>query len=165
MTERWSSSHTATKCGPGPGQQAVLSCLQMQLPGRHRRLSIYRWEQGSGCQAILQVLPSAMRVASLSPVHLPACGSHLLLQTPCAHPQLAGTHVTAAGVAQLEQLPRLQFLDMRGTGIARAALAPVQRRFALQFVQAAVSHLGAGCSLAACLSIGQQPSSQLARAL
>lgn len=50
--------------------------------------------------------------------------------------------MTAAGVAHLEQLPHLQFLDMRSTGIARAALAPVQRRFALQFVQAAVRHPG-----------------------
>jgi hypothetical protein len=31
-----------------------------------------------------------------------------------------------------------RFLDVRRTGIARAALAPVQRRFALQFVQPAV---------------------------
>lgn len=31
-----------------------------------------------------------------------------------------------------------RFLDMRHTGIARHVLAPLQRRFALQFVQAVV---------------------------
>ena len=32
---------------------------------------------------------------------------------------LAGTRVTAAGVAQLTDLPRLSFLDVRGVGVPR----------------------------------------------
>ncbi|KAL4855581.1 hypothetical protein ACK3TF_003911 [Chlorella vulgaris] len=57
---------------------------------------------------------------------------------PLEHLQLAGTKVGVEGVAELARLPHIRFLDMRHTGIGRAALAPLQRRFALQFVQAAV---------------------------
>lgn len=43
-----------------------------------------------------------------------------------------------AGLGELTHLPQLRFLDARGTGVTRAVLGPLQRRFALESVQAAV---------------------------
>ncbi|KAL4420641.1 hypothetical protein ABPG75_010297 [Micractinium tetrahymenae] len=57
---------------------------------------------------------------------------------PLDHLQLAGTRATPDRLAELANLPKLRFLDVRGTGMPRSALGPLQRRFGLQFVQAAV---------------------------
>ncbi|KAG2448335.1 hypothetical protein HYH02_006917 [Chlamydomonas schloesseri] len=62
---------------------------------------------------------------------------------------LAGTRVTATGVAQLVDLQRLSFLDVRGVGVPRAALRPLEARFSLSLVQGAV--LAASNALAAAL--------------
>ena len=48
---------------------------------------------------------------------------------------LARTRVTAQGVRLLQDLARLTFLDVRGMGMARPALQPLERKFALQTVQ------------------------------
>jgi hypothetical protein len=62
---------------------------------------------------------------------------------------LARTHVTGDGLALLASLPALEFLDARGTGVARAALLPLERRFALRQPQAAVLCRGAALAAAA----------------
>ncbi|KAG2499878.1 hypothetical protein HYH03_002167 [Edaphochlamys debaryana] len=60
---------------------------------------------------------------------------------------LAHTRVTAGGLALLAELPRLELLDVRGTGVPRAGLRPLETRFALALVQGAV--LAASNALAA----------------
>lgn len=60
---------------------------------------------------------------------------------------LSRTRVTAAGLLLLSALPALDFVDARGTGVPRASLLPLERRFALLQPQGAV--LARGSALAA----------------
>ncbi|GIL99527.1 hypothetical protein Vretimale_4671, partial [Volvox reticuliferus] len=51
---------------------------------------------------------------------------------------LAGTRVTGSGLALLAETSQLIFLDVRGAGVPRAALRPLESRFQLALVQGAV---------------------------
>ncbi|GLC44451.1 hypothetical protein PLESTB_000468300 [Pleodorina starrii] len=62
---------------------------------------------------------------------------------------LAGTRVTGSGLALLADTAQLHFLDVRGAGVIRAALRPLERRFGLTLVQGAV--LATSNALAAAL--------------
>lgn len=59
-------------------------------------------------------------------------------RTSVARWHLSRTRVTAAGLQHLLALPALELLDARGTGVPRAALLPLERRFGLPQPQAAV---------------------------
>ncbi|KXZ56764.1 hypothetical protein GPECTOR_1g689 [Gonium pectorale] len=70
-------------------------------------------------------------------------------ELPLHRLHLAGTRVSGAGVALLGDLARLTFLDLRGTGVPRSALRPLETRFGLSVVQGAV--LAGSNALAAAL--------------
>ncbi|GLI69038.1 hypothetical protein VaNZ11_013579, partial [Volvox africanus] len=85
------------------------------------------------------------------------------------HWHLAGTRVTGSGLALLAETSRLVFLDVRGSGVPRAALRPLESRFQLTLVQGAVlarsnalaaalvnhpQHLACACSPADMAALG-----------
>jgi hypothetical protein len=123
-------------CGLSRLDAAAFFSIARSLPSLHA-LNASWTAAGDAAVAALTYGCRVRSWAAQAGVELPAEAA-TWLPLPLRHLQLAGTAVTPAGLAALADLAGLVFLDVRQTGIPKAALVPLQLRFCLQFVQGGV---------------------------